>query len=965
VSKRLVLAAVDLSADTAGDKLDGLIQECVDHWGAASLLDDTWLVDVGAAGSVEPDRNAGLVERGRTADSDFVCAVPGSDEIRPLGWVLSSNEWKEIVVVSMRLSPLSRVTDSRTKQEEELRKRIHEYFPPDHPCRTAFFTLSWINGEDLFEHSIPRGYTSNFVHDTSIFAGDELAHAPFDESSRYLSLAFTGLLGAGGFSGQSQSPMMNVVSTDAALMVNAVVRPIRGIARAAVGGWFFKEALQLAMSRDTFVMPSGVLDARPDPGTPIVLQNLVKETSEVCDFNYRPHQVVAPKTKSQGFFKALIALIRDLPKYLREAPMQEVAAELAKRVTPFADALQAIYGENAIVRIRGTSTTGVAVVSEVGELLHQLAQSEGNSSLGSDFQPHIEPATWRDFCLIATGSLDGSALPEGVKCLSRGTRLIFNNPNIVGPSPSASVFELSKEDRSTLGLSANSSHSEPDILDEDSIQEFRELCTKFKQNSLFSNLATSNESDGNHETPAPTTRGRLLGGLGSRQSESRVKAIRDVRTIADDFEKWVPRATELARDSFFSRVGAHLQTEVDSASADVKIEELKRLLDEIQKSFGKKKRSLFAPIAGGVFAAGVGLAFAASQLGWVRLALVPLLIIWLVVWLFSSAFAFGVRIVKRAIRNRQKDLEGRSESYLEALFNSTQQALKEYIRLRALQDQFRVWSRILREVIHEPYGKVSVDSLSVGSITQVPHPRQFAIVKVAPNKDQRQFLLNQIRQIVLVNGYLQNVLIGAIGGWSEKYKKFQLRGNSDPFADVSATWGQSLGQRENLEPIYFPLQDFFEDLVYRNLREETAQALQGEIELRFRDYDVAEVFGQITEVDPDHLALQGFTPDRYLFDYLGREQPPRSMMHPFSMDLFTISTARGRELRQQNVDLRLSWRWDSQQKKLGSFNLRSERQFVMLTSMVVIGDQGTIRDLSGGPTERRQDSSGSTPRPVV
>jgi len=965
VPKRLVLAALDMSTDAAGEKLDSLIQECVDQWGAVSLLDDTWLVDIGTVGSVEPERNAGLIERGHAADLDFVCAVPGSDEIRPLGWVLSSNEWKEIVVVSMRLSPLSRVTTFRTEQEEELRKRIHEYFPPGHPCRTAFFTLSWINGEDLFEHSIPRGYTSNFVHDTSIFAGDELAHAPFDESSRHLSLAFTGLLGAGGFSGQSQSPMMNVVSTDAALMVNAIVRPIRGIARAAVGGWFFKEALQLAMSRETFVMPSGVLDARPDPGTPIVLQNLVKETSEVCDFNYRPHQVAVSKAKSQGFFKSLIDLMRDLPKYLREAPMQEVAAEIAKRVTPFADALQAIYGENAIVRIRGTSDTGVAVVTEVGELLHQLAQSEGNGSLGSDFQPHIEPATWRDFCLIATGSLDGSALPEGVKCLSRGTRLIFNNPNIVGPSPSSSVFELSKEDRAILGLSTSSSRSEPDILDEDSIQQFRELCTKLKQNSLFSNLVSGNESSEDADKSASTARGRLLGGVGSRQSESLVKSNRDVRKILDDFEKWVPRATELARDSFFSRVGVHLQTEVESASSDVKIEELKRLIDEIQKSFGKKKRSLFALISGGVLAAGTGLAFAASQLGWVRLALVPLLIIWLVVWLFSSAFAFGVRVVKRAIRNRQKDLEGRSESYLEALFNSTQQALKEYIRLRALQDQFRAWSRILREVIHEPYGKVSDDSLAVSSITNVPHPRQFAIVRVAPNKDQRQFLLNQIRQIVLVNGYLQNVLLGAIGGWSEKYKKFQLRGNSDPFADVSATWGQSLGQRENSEPIYFPLQDFFEDLVFRNLREETAQDLQGEIELRFRDYDVAEVFGEITEVDDDHLALQGFSPERYLFEYLGRDQPPRSMTHPFSIDLFTISTARGRELRQHNIDPRLSWRWDSQQKKLGSFNLRSERQFVMLTSMVVIGDQGTIRDLSGGPPERRQDSSGSTPRPVV
>lgn len=965
MSKRLVLAAVDLSTDTAGEKLDSLIQECVDQWGAVSLLDDTWLVDIGTVGSVEPDRNAGLIERGHGADLDFVCAVPGSDEIRPLGWVLSSNEWKEIVVVSMRLSPLSRVTHSRTEQEEDLRERISKYFPLDHPCRTAFFTLSWINGEDLFEHSIPRGYTSNFVHDTSILAGDELAHAPFDESSRHLSLAFTGLLGAGGFSGQSQSPMMNVVATDAALLVNAIVRPIRGIARAAVGGWFFKEALQLAMSRETFVMPSGVLDARPDAGTPIILQNLVKETSEVCGFNYRPHQVVAPKTKSQGFFKALINLIRDLPKYLREAPMQEVAAELAKRITPFADVLQAIYGKSAIVRIRGTSDTGVAVVTEVGELLHQLAQSEGNGSLGSDFQPHIEPATWRNFCLIAVGSLDGSALPEGVKCLSRGTRLIFNNPNIVGPSPSSSIFELSRDDRAILGLSTTSSRSEPDILDKDSIHEFRELCTKLKQNSLFSNLVPGKESNEDTGKTAPTTRGRLLGGLGSRQSESRVMSIRDVRKILDDFEKWEPRATELARDSFFSLVGAHLQIEVDSASSDVKIEELKHLLDEIQKSFGKKKRSLFAPIAGGVLAAGAGLAFAASQLGWVGLAFVPLLIIWLVVWLFSSALAFGVRVVKRAIRNRQKDLEGRSESYLEALFNATQQALKEYIRLRALQDQFRVWSRILREVIHEPYGKVSVDSLAVGGITQVPHPRQFAIVRVAPDRDQRQFLLNQIRQIVLVHGYLQNVLLGAIGGWSEKYKKFQLRGNSDPFADVSATWGHSLGQRENSEPIYFPLQDFFEDLVFRNLREETAQDLQGEIELRFRDYDVAQVFGQITEVDPDHLALQSFSPERYLFEYLGRDQPPRSMMHPFAMELFTFNTARGRELKQFNIDPRLSWRWDSQQKTLGSFNLRSEKQFVMLTSMVVIGDQGTIRDLSGGPPERRQDPSGSTPRPVV
>ena len=65
----------------------------------------------------------------------------------------------------------------------------------------------------------------------------------------------------------------------------------------------------------------------------------------------------------------------------------------------------------------------------------------------------------------------------------------------------------------------------------------------------------------------------------------------------------------------------------------------------------------------------------------------------------------------------------------------------------------------------------------------------------------------------------------------------------------------------NGELVYYPLQDYFEDLVQRDLREVAARALQTEIENRFNSLEVREVFGQTTEVDPDHLALKDFTPE--------------------------------------------------------------------------------------------------------
>jgi hypothetical protein len=367
-------------------------------------------------------------------------------------------------------------------------------------------------------------------------------------------------------------------------------------------------------------------------------------------------------------------------------------------------------------------------------------------------------------------------------------------------------------------------------------------------------------------------------------------------------------------------------------------------------------------VLGGIGVAGIFGVIAATQLSWVSLALLPLLVIWLVIWLFSAAVGLVAGVLKRAIRDYREDHGRAEESGVQFLFNSSKTAMREYIRLRSLQSQFFAWSRILREVIHSPYGSQTDDSEKSGDITDIPHPRQFAIAKVEPLPRQMQNLLNSIRRTLLVRGYLDAVLEGTIGVWRERYREFALQGiNQDPFADVRQTWGQAVSERMNGELVYYPLQDYFEDLVHRDLREVAARALQAEIENRFNSLEVREVFGQITDVDPDHLALKDFSPEEYLFDYLGRNgYMPGALRQDFNIDLFNMRSSRALQLRQSNVDQARCVRSATDNRNLRNFSLRRNRRFIMLTHLVAIGEQAGPNDLSGYESQSPSSEQGSS-----
>ena len=939
--RQLVLVGLDFSSESN----ERMLSECIDAWGAAGLLEDVYFVDLGTEVGSAPDFQAAV---------QFQCARPGQDELIPLERVLSSRIWAEIVLVSIRLSPLARVFSERVGQEEKIKRDVVRAFPRDSGCRTGFFTLSWLNDESFSDSVFPQGFTTNLLHDRSIYVGEELAVAPFDERNRHLSLAFTALIAAGGFVGQESSSLINLIEPDGRMGLGSVVRPIRAIARAASGGWFFRDALRQSMSRENFIMPGGVVNAVPDSGSPVVIDNLVSQVAEMCEFRYLPHKSQTSKGKRMGFFQALIHFLRNIWPYIRRSGRHVVAEKLSKALEPFADALQSVYGSNSIVTIRGTSElVDDGMNNDIVRLLQYLVQNPNEL----DLEPVIKPEVWKNLAKVVVGSLDGSDLPEQITCLSRGSRIIFNDPTVVAPSAEVSIFRLSKTDLITLGLEESTRLREPDVLFPETIENFRSIIAKAKQESIFAAPISSPSTFETPDEPSATKiRSRLIGGNQNLNNSSKPNETsaypsggRDARKISEEFEKWLPAAKERARSSFFFKLADLLETQSRSAMQDVKVEELKRILDEMIQDGSKKGSSKLRLVLGGIGVAGIFGVIAATQLSWVSLALVPLLVIWLVIWLFSAAVGLVAGVLKRAIRDYREDHGKAEESGVQFLFNSSKTAMREYIRLRSLQSQFFAWSRILREVIHSPYGAQTDDSEKSGDITDIPHPRQFAIAKVEPLPRQMQTLLNSIRRTLLVRGYLASVLEGTIGVWRERYREFSLQGiNQDPYADVKQTWGQAVSERVNGELVYYPLQDYFEDLVHRDIREVAARALQGEIENRFNSLEVREVFGRITDVDPDHLALKDFSPEEYLFDYLGRNgYMPGALRQDFNIDLFNMRAPRALQLRQSNVDQARCVRSATDNRNLRNFSLRRNRRFIMLTHLVAIGEQAGPHDLSG------------------
>jgi hypothetical protein len=912
--RRLVLLAADFAEQNAVS-----IATYVDEWARRGFVEGVYFYDL----------------------REKVCQAANHSDIVPLLTVFNREVWSDVTIMSVRVDPLEAVLPERVDQEDALRDAVLRSFPPAGGVRTLFFTLSWLGGGSFGGEVFPRWFTTNLIHDRSIFVDELLPVAPFDDESRELSLAFTAVALSGGLRGQSGVPLNAVGAVDASLNLEPPVRPVRAIARSATAGRLLQRVLKQAMSNAGNLLPGKIANLNPDNGSPFIVELLTRELTSECGFVYQPHTPPRAADRRLGIFEAFREFFRGFGQYLRRAARTQVAQTIAGYLEPIANAMQRVYGSDGEVVIRGGSRAGESSVDQVAQLMQMLQAFGSAQGFDDDDQYGLrdisiaerilpDPRTWKLFCNTLIASLDGSPVPPEFKSLRQGGSVIFTDARVVGPDPISSIFKLSQSDRETLGLSGDMAFREPDHLDPRSRDEFRVVVARAKESQLFGDNLRTNDHDEDAD----------VGGLKIRQSQSRSQGAGRVRTpqeISDAFETWSKTGTIAQEQSVLGRIGRTLEENVDRARLDIKVAECRRLIDELAARAQSRSGRLLGVVRDVVPPFGMAVLGALFLPGpW---------FMWGAIGLFGYAVWFGARVFIRAIRDRRRDFRRGGETELESMFRTTVRAIREYIRLSILQRQFYAWSRIVREIIHAPYGDLGShdDDLESGA---VPHPRQFSIARVSPTDQQMLQLLDMVRMSVLDRGYLKQVLDGVEGLWRNQYIQVAPGViNTDPYSDVrESTWGHRIGQRLDGSPVLFPLHDFFTEIASGDVRERAAAKLRETIDRYLGEREVGEVFGVIADIDGDHRALQNFSPSAYLFGYL---KNPSAFREDFAADLYRIDTPNAIALRAENVDADKCAMWDPERRRLADFGMSSDQEMVMTTYLVAVGKLGAPRDLAG------------------
>jgi hypothetical protein len=942
---RLVLLALDW-------ELDEPIREALYRW-----------ADVGLLGSVE------VVPLGEDRE-DFSAIRPADGQVRDLDHALREQLLREVVLVSVRSSPLSRVPIDRVDSESALQRLLRSTFPDGEGVSVTTYTLSTVSGEPFGSRSLPDSFNAHFLHDDMVYVGRGLARGKDDDDSRPLSMAFEAVLGAGGFPSQPTVPFDAVAFRDAGAKAMKVVRPVRGLARAASAGWMFDDMLRRVMEANDHVMPANVVNAQFDEGSTQVIDKLVDQMATMARFKFEDEHQEYQEPKRVGLLASLKSFLKEMPAFVALAAKSEVTGFISGlRRQVVGQVEDVLYGDDSSVVIRGgtrdhalaerrliAEATRLSAEAEAGlATLVESAQSDGRVTEHPEYLPTPTPETWDRLAQTVAASLDGSDPPVEITALMSNYRLLFSRPGIVAPRLEASVFQLREGERDLLKLPGTEKFRGADVLDPDSMSRVKEAIRVARRESVM--VAPPSGDGENAVSGAQVVRGTLKRAL-EEASRAKENPPRDLNRLESDFAEWSRSAQETADPTVLMRLSKHLWSGRDRAQAVLEEckSELKQMRDELDSVRKPAKRKFILRVLAQVLILGLAVlvVFVSSPMFGVAIGALAItaLVLWSAAsWLIGNLLLFIRRVFKAALRLRRESFRNRDrETRLQWLARRIRKARREDLRLRSLSEQLAVWTQVWRAVLHDPFGsRLKVDQ-GVDAFVEVPRPQQFSIATVAPNDEQRLMLRNSIQQRVFIKGYLSELMRGVRGDWRSIYERLRPGSVADPGSDHQSSWGQRTGYADAYDrPVYSPLQDFWTRVIEGDLRGRYSETILRDTVGELRNREVQDVFARIDRVDAGHRALASFTPDAYLFRYL--EDSMKEHVD-FTPQLFSIEVPAGRQLRESNVDTDLRSLSDISRRTLGDFDLLSGRQLVLLTYMVEVGKPTPLNALVGFQAEK-------------
>lgn len=915
---RLLLLAID--PDSQDD-----VAECIDEWNSAGLLQNIFLLNIGASGE------------------EFETSIAGDPTWRPLETTLNHLPWHEITIISIRSYSIGNTLQQRVGKEEALFSRIRDAYPATSALQPKFFTISVYAPSQAFSPAhLPKHYSGNFLHEPNIFIDERLPRQPLGRDIA-TTLAFTAVVAGGGLRSQHNCPIAAI--NDSSLDASHRVRFIRAVGRGATAGFLLDRSIRRVIgpgAGTSLVETAGISVVDDDPK---LIADLSAEVIIKGEFDYRrtTERVVEEKVIETGLIQALKQFFSGFGYYLGKAVETTVKSRIEERARTFLDAFQELlFGDDSSMRIKGT-TTFLSPERALEELSRRASELKDIEEFGRiESRPIPSSDTWKLLVSATMSALDGSETADGATCLQKGgIRTVFRRPNVLGPAPSISDFLIASETLTRLGI--DEEYLLVDALDFNRQGQLEEILRKVRLDGIFSGEVAAT-------SPVAAPLESRIHGAGLR--ESRITESKETTTSTSDatvpvetiseirsrFTEWRARLKSEFTGTLLWEVSTSLNAAIKAAKGDYKFDSIKKIFDEMvditpparggsTKLFtGVGAFTVILIIVGGLL----------SKFGPAWIISLPITLIFFVIWLFTTSATLGRVIIRRAIDLRKFDFAcKKADTELNRLIRITLNAVKEYSRLVFLERQFTDWSRAIREIAHAPFGRLSDIDDAADRLLKIPHPPQFAISSFHSRPEQISKIDREVWMRILRIGYLSDVFRALRAKWSDEYNMYSP-GGLEPESDTGQKRVIARAERRPSGKILNPRSDFSESLLDHYLRASVTEGELASISRWFADHHLSSLFSSLSHVDSAHHAFDKFSPEDFL---LGLVIGRRSV--DFDPNIF----APGIEPRVDNVELSFSWKGDA---SLGSFDISPEKPLHFVTWALDIGHCHPISSLIGG-----------------
>lgn len=407
---------------------DKSVDELLTEWSSAGLLGSTAWCDVGGGSNKRPQVKVN---------------VQGSVVVQDLFELLTSRIWEQISVVAIRQSRLSSLSQHRFDEEARLLNLVEESFSAHRELEFQSFTVSIAEKEGMVFRAFSPQWKLHLVHEPVVRIDGAVASQPMWDDHRHLLVSLLAIAMSGGFVWQhgALAPSME----DPVSGSHRPLRMGRAFVRVVSAGRLTDEILAGAFPKSgPWSIPTDVPNALAVPPGTMMSDHVVGALKTAGGFTLRP--VIHPRGESSkqiGLWQGVQLFLREFNKALRSIPASLVV-RIKSEIEDFVQ--RATFGEGSSLLLKFDPASDLIDFDEFRSVISSL-------KLGYEIDPVGDPEPWNLLQAVALGAVDGGRFPDVVPVpTSASSRLVYTDPEAIGPAPDSESFFVTPFEGALLGI---------------------------------------------------------------------------------------------------------------------------------------------------------------------------------------------------------------------------------------------------------------------------------------------------------------------------------------------------------------------------------------------------------------------------------------------------------------------------------------------------------------------------------